>query len=134
MSYNGNLITNADFSFVASKIYTFTYDGTYWVWVSHGVDNNTTYSSQAAASGGTAVSLVTTGEKYTWNNKSNLTLGTTSTTAAYGNHLYHYWTTNQYYNDSYSGEKNWRMMTESVLADTLRWKAGTIANKEYTIR
>lgn len=30
---------------------------------------DTTYSSQAAASGGTAVSLVTTGEKYTWNNK-----------------------------------------------------------------
>lgn len=30
---------------------------------------NTTYSSLAAASGGTAVSLVTTGEKYTWNQK-----------------------------------------------------------------
>ena len=29
---------------------------------------NTTYSSLTAASGGTAVSLVTTGEKYTWNN------------------------------------------------------------------
>lgn len=28
-----------------------------------------TYSSKAAASGGTALSLVTTGEKYTWNNK-----------------------------------------------------------------
>lgn len=36
----------------------------YW-----GDDNNTTYESKAAASGGTAVSLVTTGEKYTWNNK-----------------------------------------------------------------
>lgn len=32
-------------------------------------DNNTTYSSLAAKSGGTDVSLVTTGEKYTWNNK-----------------------------------------------------------------
>ena len=32
-------------------------------------DTNTTYSSLTAASGGTAVSLVTTGEKYTWNNK-----------------------------------------------------------------
>lgn len=32
-------------------------------------DDNTTYSSKAAASGGTDVSLVTTGEKYTWNNK-----------------------------------------------------------------
>lgn len=31
----------------------------------------TTYTSIAAASGGTAVSLVTTGEKYIWNNKQN---------------------------------------------------------------
>lgn len=31
----------------------------------------TTYSSLAAASGGTAVSLVTTGEKYTWNSKAS---------------------------------------------------------------
>ena len=30
---------------------------------------DTTYESKAAASGGTDVSLVTTGEKYTWNNK-----------------------------------------------------------------
>ena len=30
---------------------------------------DTTYESKAAASGGTALSLVTTGEKYTWNNK-----------------------------------------------------------------
>ncbi len=49
---------------------------------------DTTYSSLAAASGGTAVSLVTTGEKYTWNNKSNLTIGTTATTAAAGNHTH----------------------------------------------
>ena len=49
---------------------------------------DTTYSSKAAASGGTAVSLVTTGEKYTWNNKSNLTIGTTATTAAAGNHTH----------------------------------------------
>ena len=32
---------------------------------------DTTYSSKAAASGGTALSLVTTGEKYTWNSKQN---------------------------------------------------------------
>ena len=49
---------------------------------------DTTYTSQAAASGGTAVSLVTTGEKYTWNNKSNLAIGTTATTAAAGNHTH----------------------------------------------
>ena len=30
---------------------------------------NTTYESKSASEGGTAVSLVTTGEKYTWNNK-----------------------------------------------------------------
>lgn len=33
---------------------------------------DTTYESKAAASGGAAVSLVTTGEKYTWNNKITL--------------------------------------------------------------
>ena len=32
-------------------------------------DTDTTYSSLAAVNGGTDVSLVTTGEKYTWNNK-----------------------------------------------------------------
>lgn len=47
----------------------FIYDGTYWVYMNR--DNNTTYSSKAAASGGTATSLCTTGEKYTWNNKQN---------------------------------------------------------------
>lgn len=34
---------------------------------------DTTYESKAAASGGTAVSLVTTGEKYTWNSKTSNT-------------------------------------------------------------
>lgn len=33
---------------------------------------DTTYESKTAASGGTALSLVTTGEKYTWNNKQPL--------------------------------------------------------------
>ena len=31
MSYKGNLITNTNFTFNINKIYTFTYDGTYWV-------------------------------------------------------------------------------------------------------
>ena len=35
------------------------------------VFTDTTYESKSAASGGTAVSLVTTGEKYAWNNKQN---------------------------------------------------------------
>lgn len=38
---------------------------------SNAVFTDTTYESKSAASGGTAVSLVTTGEKYTWNNKQN---------------------------------------------------------------
>lgn len=41
-------------------------------------DSNTTYSSKAAASGGTDVSLVTTGEKYTWNSKTSNTGTVTS--------------------------------------------------------
>ena len=39
--------------------------------VTSGAATDTTYSSKSAASGGTDVSLVTTGEKYTWNNKQN---------------------------------------------------------------
>ena len=45
-------------------------------------------TTAAAASGGTALTVVTTGEKYTWNNKSNLTIGTSATTAAAGNHTH----------------------------------------------
>ena len=52
------------------------------------VFTDTTYSNKAAVSGGTEVSLVTTGDKYTWNNKSDLTLGNTASTAAYGNHTH----------------------------------------------
>ena len=47
-------------------------------------------TTAAAASGGTALTVVTTGEKYTWNNKSNLTIGTSATTAAAGNHTHNY--------------------------------------------
>lgn len=52
--------------------------------ITSGAATDTTYESKAAASGGTAVSLVTTGEKYTWNNKSSLALGETSSTAYRG--------------------------------------------------
>ena len=44
----------------------------------YSTDNNTTYSSKSAASGGTDVSLVTTGEKYTWNAKASTATATTS--------------------------------------------------------
>ena len=38
---------------------------------SNALFTDTTYESKSASSGGTDVSLVTTGEKYTWNNKKN---------------------------------------------------------------
>lgn len=43
---------------------------------------DTTYTSQAAASGGTAVSLCTTGEKYTWNAKLDASYGKCTTASA----------------------------------------------------
>ena len=45
---------------------------------------DTTYESKAAASGGTAVSLVTTGEKYTWNHKTSNTGTVTSVATGTG--------------------------------------------------
>ena len=47
-------------------------------------DANTTYTSKAAVSGGTEVSLVTTGEKYTWNSKTSNTGTVTSITLTAG--------------------------------------------------
>ena len=45
---------------------------------------DTTYSNKTAAKEGTDVSLVTTGEKYTWNNKANaFTVSSTNPTAAW---------------------------------------------------
>lgn len=47
-------------------------------------DNDTTYESKTAASGGADVSLVTTGEKYTWNNKADaFTVSSDNPTAAW---------------------------------------------------
>lgn len=51
-------------------------------------NTDTTYSSKSEANGGTDVSLVTTGEKYNWNRKSNLVLGNTSYTALAGSTKY----------------------------------------------
>ena len=55
---------------------------------------DTTYESKAAASGGTAVSLVTTGEKYTWNAKQEAIsdLSTIRSNASNGNTAYGYFT------------------------------------------
>ena len=51
---------------------------------SDAVFTDTTYESKAAASGGTAVSLCTTGEKYTWNNKSTVPTNHASQSDTYG--------------------------------------------------
>lgn len=52
--------------------------------------SDTTYTSKTAASGGTEVSLVTTGEKYTWNNKQSAIsdLATIRSNATNGNTAY----------------------------------------------
>ena len=46
-------------------------------------------------------------------------------------HLYHYLTQNTNYSDPYDGTKLFRIITENFLADTLRFKAGTVTNIEY---
>lgn len=51
-------------SLSANTKYAITAGGTSFIFTTP-VDNNTMYSSKTAASGGTDVSLVTTGEKYT---------------------------------------------------------------------
>lgn len=65
--------TSTDAYGVANRYNYYTYDGTYWIFDGHGVDNNTEYESKTAASGGTDLSLVTTGEKYDWNSKTSNT-------------------------------------------------------------
>lgn len=50
---------------------------------SDAVFTDTTYESKSASSGGTATSLVTTGEKYTWNNKvDSVSIGYTGTASS----------------------------------------------------
>lgn len=46
-------------------------------------------------------------------------------------YLYHTLTNGAYYYDSYQGNRGFRIITENMLADTLRWQASTVANKEY---
>ena len=78
--------TTPETSWQDGAIVSFTYDGSAWIMNNHLDD--TTYQSLAAATGGTAVSLVTTGEKASWNAKSgsdtNVTqTATDSTNASY---------------------------------------------------
>ena len=67
--HNGSQITTGANKALLAGICEFCYDGTQWHLVGNYIDTDTTYESKAASSGGTAVSLCTTGEKYTWNNK-----------------------------------------------------------------
>lgn len=60
--------SSGDICGTANRVIYYMYDGAYWVWMSSGRDANTTYESKTAAKNGTDVSLVTTGEKYVWNN------------------------------------------------------------------
>lgn len=60
MRYNNANITTSTRSVVWNSAYLsiFTFDGTYWQFVAHGIDNNTTYSSMSVLEGttGTATS------------------------------------------------------------------------------
>lgn len=77
----GALEGNADTATNASKVNNHTVGKDV---PSDAVFTDTTYESKAAASGGTAVSLVTTGEKYTWNNKSTVPTNHASSATTYG--------------------------------------------------
>ena len=48
-----------------------------------------------------------------------------------GSYLYHTLTNGAYYYDSYQGSRGFRIITENMLADTLRWQASTLDNEEY---
>ena len=90
---------------------------------------DTTYESKPEASGGTAVSLVTTGDKYTWNHKQDAlpTTGTPSSTFAINisgeadmaNHLIR-----AYVNKSNQTTKSWKKIATSKTFTS--WDAGSI--------
>lgn len=71
----GIVATNAN-----TNVYIVKIDGTGSFTVTRQIIQDTTYSSKAAVSGGTDVSLVTTGEKYTWNQKVSGVKGSSETT------------------------------------------------------
>lgn len=96
---------------------------------SNAVFTDTTYESKTAASGGTDVSLVTTGEKYTWNNKISSADLTTHAKVADTS------TTNQVLVSSVSGNTtsyNWTTANSSLvgLGNVGNFKAvSTVANQ-----
>ena len=66
---NGEKITTGDTKYLLKDTVLFVYYYNRYNLIGKYID--TTYESKAAASSGTDVSLVTTGEKYNWNNKAN---------------------------------------------------------------
>ena len=79
------LIKGQTYLFAYTREYTSNNQYTYY-WVMVNYDKDTTYSSLSAAASGTAVSLVTTGEKYTWNQKTSNTGTVTQINATDGLH------------------------------------------------
>ena len=69
--HNGSQITTGSNIALLAGTVDFVYDGTQWQLIGNYLSSN--YDSKTAASGGTELSLVTTGEKYTWNNKTSNT-------------------------------------------------------------
>ena len=65
--------TTTNTSWQAGEVLCLVYDGSYWQIVDR------VYTSLAATSGGTDVSLVTTGEKYLWNTKAGSDVNVTQT-------------------------------------------------------
>lgn len=82
--HKGAQITSGTNKSLLAGAVDFIYDGTQWHLVGNYIDTNTTYSSKSAASGGTDVSLVTTGEKATWNAKTSNTGTVTSVATGAG--------------------------------------------------
>ncbi len=80
--HRGSRITTGDNKALLAGVCEFIYDGTQYHLIGNYYD--TTYSSESAASGGTTLSLVTTGEKYTWNQKTSNTGTVTSVATGTG--------------------------------------------------
>ena len=66
--YNNAVNNIPGAGYLLNQTYMLHYDGTNWVIDTMHYNTNTTYSVREAVQNGTSASLVTTGEKYNWNN------------------------------------------------------------------
>ena len=76
--YNTAAYTSTDKNITgnAGRVTTYMYDGTYWVWISNGVDNNTTYSNASLGQGyGTCATAEATAAKAVTLSNYALTVG-----------------------------------------------------------